>query len=215
MEILYVDSSILAVNKPAGLATIPGGWEKDSSSLVKLLEPEYSHIWVIHRLDKITSGVVIFALTSEAHRALSLLFESHKTHKLYHAITVGNPPWDEHTARYPLLIDLGHHHRTVVDHKKGKPSETAFHVLERFDGYALLTAIPATGRTHQVRVHAFALGFPLLGDSLYGAPPTDLIHRPALHAYSLEFEYAGNKLSLVAAYPQDFTNALTKLRAGQ
>jgi RluA family pseudouridine synthase len=214
MEILYVDSSILAVNKPAGLATIPGGWEKDSSSLVKLLEPEYGHIWVVHRLDKVTSGVVIFARTAETHRALNLLFEVHKTRKLYHAITVGNPSWDEHTARHPLLIDLGHHHRTVVDHGKGKPSETAFHVSERFDGYALLAAIPATGRTHQVRVHAYALGFPLLGDSLYGAPQTDLIHRPALHAYSLEFEYDGKKLSLVAPYPPDFTNALTKLRAG-
>jgi tRNA pseudouridine32 synthase / 23S rRNA pseudouridine746 synthase len=214
MDILYVDSSILAVNKPAGLATIPGGWEKDSTSLVELLEPDYGHIWVVHRLDKVTSGVVIFARSAESHRKLSILFEHHETNKLYHAITNGNPPWDEHIARHPLRIDLGHRHRTIVDHGKGKPSETAFHVMERFNGYALLAVIPATGRTHQVRVHAFALGFPLLGDILYGAPKTDLIQRPALHAYSLIFEFGGKQLSLVAPYPEDFSKALNKLRAG-
>ncbi len=214
MEILYVNSSILAVNKPAGLATIPGGWEEDSTSLVELLEPDYGHIWVVHRLDKVTSGVVIFARSAESHRELSMLFERHETNKLYHAIANGNPPWEEHIARHPLRLNVGHRHRTVVDHGKGKPSETTFHVLQRFNGYALLAAIPATGRTHQVRVHAFALGFPLLGDTLYSAPDTDLILRPALHAYSLEFEFGGKSLSLIAPYPEDFTEALNKLRAG-
>jgi tRNA pseudouridine32 synthase/23S rRNA pseudouridine746 synthase len=214
MDVLYADSSLLAVNKPAGLATIPGGWEKDSSSLVELLEVDYGRIWVVHRLDRVTSGLVIFARSAEAHRHLNLLFERHEIHKVYHAIAISNPVWDEHTARHPLRINVGHSHRTIVDHSKGKPSETTFKVVERFNGYALLRAIPATGRTHQVRVHAYSLGFPLLGDTLYSAPQTDLIQRPALHSYSLEFELNGKPYSFKAPYPEDFTLALNKLRAG-
>jgi tRNA pseudouridine32 synthase / 23S rRNA pseudouridine746 synthase len=214
MDILYVDSFLLAVNKPAGLSTIPGGWDGDSTSLVELLEPDFGRLWVVHRLDKVTSGVVIFARDAGSHRELNMLFEHHQAHKLYHAITVGTPPWDDHIARHPLRIDQGHRHRTVVDHGQGKPSETAFHVMERFDGYALLSVIPATGRTHQVRAHASALGFPLLGDTLYRAPQTSLIQRPALHAWSLEFDFGGKLLLLSAPYPSDFIEALNKLRAG-
>jgi RluA family pseudouridine synthase len=212
MDVLYVDSSVIAVNKPAGIATIPGGWEKDSSSLVGSLEADYGRIWVVHRLDKDTTGLVIFARSAEAHRTLTMLFERHGMHKSYHAIVIGNPLWDEHTARHSLRINVGHSHRTTVDHGIGKPSETTFHVVERFNGYALLNAIPATGRTHQVRVHAYALGFPLLGDTLYSAPRTDLILRPALHAYSLEFEFEGKPLSFTAPYPEDFAKALNRLR---
>jgi tRNA pseudouridine32 synthase / 23S rRNA pseudouridine746 synthase len=214
MDVLYADSSLLAVNKPAGLATIPGGWEKDSPSLVELLDADYGHIWVVHRLDKVTSGLVIFARSAETHRHLNMLFERHEIHKVYHAIAIGNPVWDEHTARHPLRINVGHSHRTIVDQVNGKPSETSFQVLERFNGYALLRAIPATGRTHQVRVHAFSQGFPLLGDTLYNAPQTDLILRPALHACSLEFEFDGKPFFFSAPYPDDFTLALNKLRAG-
>ncbi len=80
MEILYGDDSILVVNKPAGLATIPGGWEKGESSLLQLLEVGYGKIWVVHRLDKITSGLVVFARNYEAHRAMNMLFEHHQAH---------------------------------------------------------------------------------------------------------------------------------------
>jgi 23S rRNA-/tRNA-specific pseudouridylate synthase len=101
-----------------------------------------------------------------------------------------------------------------VDHSKGKPSETNFHVLERFNGYALFAAIPTTGRTHQVRVHASALGFPILCDTLYGAPATDLIGRPALHARSLDFTFDNKPFHFTAPYPEDFGQALDKLKAG-
>jgi 23S rRNA-/tRNA-specific pseudouridylate synthase len=141
-------------------------------------------------------------------------FERHETHKLYHTIVDGVPAWDDHTARHPLRINVGHNHRTVVDNAKGKPSETAFHVLERFNHFALLTAAPATGRTHQVRVHAYALGYPLLGDTLYSAPATDLIGRPALHAQSLEFTFEDKFFQFTAPYPADFAQALKKLIAG-
>jgi 23S rRNA pseudouridine1911/1915/1917 synthase len=86
--------------------------------------------------------------------------------------------------------------------------------LERYDGYALISAIPSTGRTHQVRVHAFALGYPLLGDTLYSAPASSLIARPALHAQSLQFTFENQPFDFIAPYPADFTQALNKLRAG-
>ena len=205
MEALYTDTNILVVNKPAGLATVPGSWEVDSASLVKDLETDYGRLWVVHRLDKVTSGLVVFARNPEAHRLLSMQFEHHQTHKLYHAIVLGVPAWDDHIARHPLRVNVGHSHRTIVDNAKGKPSETAFHVLERFNGHTLLSAAPATGRTHQVRVHAYALGFPILGDSLYSAPETGLIARPALHAYSLDFTFEDKPFDFTAPYPPDFT----------
>jgi RluA family pseudouridine synthase len=212
IDILYSDNALLVVDKPAGLPVLPDGWEKDAPYLVKQLEEQFGKLWVVHRLDKVTSGVMLFARTAEAHRALNQQFESHAVHKVYHAIVVGNPRWDEHTARHPLRVNVGHTHRTVVDHAKGKPSETAFRVLERFPGFSLLEARPTTGRTHQVRVHAYALGFPLLGDALYSAPETDRIARPALHACSLEFNYENKPFSFTAPYPQDFSKALKGLR---
>jgi tRNA pseudouridine32 synthase/23S rRNA pseudouridine746 synthase len=216
MDVLYVDSSILIVNKPSGLATIPGGWGKDSFSLADLLRADYGRIWVVHRLDKVTSGLVVFARSAEAHRILNMTFEHHDVHKVYHAIVVGTPAWVEHTARHPLRINMGHSHRTIVDNSKGKPAETTFHLLERFDGYALLEAVPVTGRTHQVRVHAYALGLPLLGDTLYSAPQTNLISHPALHARSLSFPHpvTGERLTISAPYPEDFSKVIDELRAG-
>jgi RluA family pseudouridine synthase len=214
MDVLYVDSSILVVNKPSGLSTVPGAWQEDSTSLVKKLEADYGRIWVVHRLDKVTSGLVVLARSAEAHRIMNMQFEHHEIHKVYHAIIVGAPTWELHTARHPLRINVGHTHRTVVDHANGKSSETTLHILQRFNGYALIEAIPTTGRTHQVRVHAYALGFPLLGDTLYSAPATDLISRPALHAYSLEFIIDNKPFNFTAPYPDDFAQALKKLRAG-
>ncbi len=213
MDVLHADSSILVVNKPAGLATVPGSWGSEPS-LVKLLESEYGRIWVVHRLDKVTSGLVVFARTAAAHRDLNMQFEQHQAEKVYHAIVFGKPTWKEHTARHPLRIDTGHSHRTIVDHRHGKPSETTFRVMEQFDGYTLLAAMPATGRTHQIRVHAYALGLPLLGDTRYGASATDLIGRPALHAHSLAITHPATMehLSFTAQYPQDFEIVLQALR---
>jgi RluA family pseudouridine synthase len=214
--ILHEDAEILIVNKPAGMPVLPDGWEKDAPYLVKLLEEEFGRLWIVHRLDKITSGVMVFARTAEAHRALNMQFEQHEVQKVYHAIVVGEPAWEQHTARHPLRVDVGHSHRTVVDHSKGKSSETAFRVLERHSGFSLLEAVPGTGRTHQIRVHAYALGFPLLGDTLYSAPETDLIARPALHAQSLTFTHrtTGERVTFTAPYPEDFQKALEKIRAG-
>jgi RluA family pseudouridine synthase len=215
-DILFQDDQILVVDKPAGIAVLPDGWDPQASYLLKELEERSGRLWVVHRLDKGTSGVMLFARTAEAHRCLNVQLERREAHKTYHAIVTGSPNWDAHTARHPLRINVGHSHRTVVDDAKGKPSETHFQVLERFDTASLLEASPATGRTHQIRVHAYALGIPLLGDTLYSAPQTDVIRRPALHALRLSFLHpqTGEVMEFQAPYPQDFSEALARLRKG-
>lgn len=214
MNLLYLDDTILILDKPAGFPVLPDGWEVNAPYLVKMLEAEHGRLWVVHRLDKTTSGVMIFARTAEAHRNLNVQFEKHEAEKLYHAILVGLPGWDEKTARHPLRADVGHKHRTMVDTKAGKRAETRFRLLERLAAHGLVEASPLSGRTHQIRAHAAALGHPLLGDPLYGAPETDLIGRPALHAYSLTIAHpdSGERLSFKAEYPEDFETVLEHLK---
>ncbi len=213
MDILYLDESSIVLNKPAGLSVLPDGWEKDSQYLVKLLEEEYGKVFIVHRLDKTTSGMMVVARTAEAHRSLNMQFDKHEARKIYRAIVEGNPKWDEKIAKHPLRVNVGHKHRTMVDDKNGKPSETRFKVLKRFQDYALLAAELMTGRTHQIRVHAYALGYPLLGDTLYSAPETEIIARPALHAHSLSFTHpqTNERLTFTAPYPPDFSKALERL----
>jgi RluA family pseudouridine synthase len=233
MNVLYQDDALLLIDKPAGMPVLPDGWDADAPYLVKLLEGPFSKLWVVHRLDKVTSGVMILARTADAHRALNMQFERHEAQKVYHAICMGAPPWDEHTARHKLRINVGHSHRTAVDNSHGKPAETHFKVLKRFKGpapvggYGLLESRPATGRTHQIRVHAYALGHPLLGDLLYSAPLASphfgvqnggnegsLIARPALHAFSLTISHpvTNERLTFEAPYPADFAAALSRLK---
>jgi 23S rRNA pseudouridine955/2504/2580 synthase/23S rRNA pseudouridine1911/1915/1917 synthase len=219
LNIIHKDTEILVVNKPAGLSVLPEGWEPDAPYLVKMLEEDPStgsgrKVWVIHRIDKITSGIVIFALTADAHRSLNIQFEKHQVDKKYHAIVNGSPKWDEKITKFPLRVNVGHKHRTMVDNKSGVKSETHFKVLQRGKNLSLLEAVPMTGRTHQIRVHTYALGFPLLGDTLYSAPETDLIARPALHAYSLTVNHpvTNEHMTFTAPYPEDFQVALAALR---
>lgn len=214
MQILYQDSSVLAVDKPAGLPVQPEGWDKDAPFLVKLLEEQFGRVWVVHRIDKVTSGIVLFALTAPAHRALSIQFEKHEVNKVYHALVNGVPEWQEKVTKFPLRVNVGHRHRTVVDDRGGVRSETRFRLLERYQAGALVEASPVTGRTHQIRVHASAMGHPLLGDILYYAPQTEVIARPALHAYSLVIIHpeTGKSLRVQADYPEDFHDALRNLK---
>lgn len=210
MQILHLDDHILVMDKPAGLPVLPDGWEasRDKPYLVKMLEADYGKVFTVHRLDKSTSGVIVFGRTAEAHRALNIQFERHEVKKIYHALVEGNPKWDKRTARHPLRANVGHKHRTVVDPRGGKPSATHFRVLERFNDFCLLEAIPETGRTHQVRVHSAELGHPLLADAVYGSRATRGLTRPALHARSLTLVHpaSGDRVTFEADYPEDFAS---------
>jgi tRNA pseudouridine32 synthase / 23S rRNA pseudouridine746 synthase len=213
MKILYEDPSLLVVDKPAGLSVLPDGWEQDSQYLVRLLEEQYGRIFIVHRLDKITSGVMVFAREAEAHRTLNIQFETHEAQKTYHAILEGNPKWEEKTVKYPLRANVGHKHRTVVDDKNGKPSETRFRVIKWYEEAALVEAKPMTGRTHQIRVHAYALGHPLVEDVLYGSRDQYGLERPMLHAQTLSFLHPGTneRVKFSAPHPPDFEEALERL----
>jgi RluA family pseudouridine synthase len=210
MKIIFEDNSLLVVDKPAGLSVLPDGWEKDSEYLVKLLQETYGKVFIVHRLDKITSGVMVFARDAETHRALNIQFENHDAHKTYHAILEGNPKWDEKVAKHPLRANVGHKHRTMVDDKNGKPSETRFKIIKRYEDAALVEAKPMTGRTHQIRVHAYALGHPLVEDILYGSRDRYGFPRPMLHAQTLTFIHptTNERVKFSAPRPEDFEEAL-------
>jgi len=213
MKIIYEDTRLIVVDKPAGLSVLPDGWEKDSEYLVKMLEERYGRIFIVHRLDKITSGVMVFARDAETHRALNIQFENHDAQKTYHAILEGNPKWEEKVAKHPLRANVGHKHRTMVDDKNGKPSETRFRVIKRYPESALVEAKPMTGRTHQIRVHAYALGHQLVEDVLYGARDRYGLPHPMLHAQSLSFIHpaTNEKVKFSAPHPADFEDALKNL----
>ena len=215
MQILHSDNEIIVLNKPAGLPVLPDGWDPKAPYAVQQLEAEFGKVFTVHRLDKTTSGVMVFALTAESHRVLSMQFENRTAEKTYHAIVEGNPKWEEKVAKFPLRANVGSKHRTAVDDKNGKPSETRFRVMKRYQATleqeaSLVEAKPFTGRTHQIRVHAYALGHPLLGDVLYSAFETHLIARPALHALSLSITHpaTNERLTFRAEHPDDFATAL-------
>lgn len=214
MNIIYEDQYVILIDKPAGLSVLPDGWEKDSEYLVKMLEEKYGKVFIVHRLDKITSGVMVFARDAETHRALNTQFENHDAQKTYHAILEGNPKWEEKIARHPLRSNVGHKHRTMVDDKNGKPSETRFRVIKRFEESALVEAKPMTGRTHQIRVHAYALGHPLIEDVLYGSRDRYGFPRPMLHAQTLSFIHpaTNERVKFSTPHPADFDEVLNILK---
>jgi tRNA pseudouridine32 synthase / 23S rRNA pseudouridine746 synthase len=129
---LFADEALLAVNKPLGLPSLPDGYDPDAPHLRSVLEPVYGRLWTVHRLDRETSGVVLLARTAEAHRHLNTQFQEQRVVKIYHALVLGDPAWDKRTIRLPLRGDGDRRHRTVVDHKRGKPAVTHLRVFERF-----------------------------------------------------------------------------------
>lgn len=216
LSTLYVDDDLLILDKPPGISVLVEGWDPSRPNLTDQARKEFGPIWVVHRLDKSTSGVIVFARNAGSHRNMNTQFQEHRVVKGYHAILDGRPDWCEMTAGHPLRMDAGHSHRTKVDLKDGKPSNTFFRVINLFNRHCLVEAMPRTGRTHQIRAHASALGFPILGDHLYSASPTTLIDRPALHAFSIQFIHPLTNLpmSISCLYPPDFTQALALLKSG-
>lgn len=220
--VLYLDEALLVVNKPAGLPTLVDGFHPQAPYLAALLGDVYGRIWVVHRLDKDTSGVIVFARTAQAHRDLNTQFEQRRASKVYHALVIDQPDWDEKCVDLPLRPDGDRRHRTIIDEQAGKPAITKLRVLEGFGAFTLVEAIPLTGRTHQIRAHLAACGHPLAADRLYrrtidvpeSAAGPEPIKRLGLHARSLSLFHPinGQVQHFEAPYPQDFSDALEQLR---
>lgn len=210
IPILHLDEDLLVIDKPAGLHTLPDGYDPSLPHVRGLLEPEYGPLWIVHRLDRETSGVLVLARTAEAHRSLNTQFEQHQVRKVYHALAEGHPDWQETTVRLPLRVNVGHRHRTAIDPHRGKPAVTHLRVLERFEETTLVEAVPETGRTHQIRAHLSALGHPIVGDELYGGKAS--ADGMFLHASSLEIIHplTGERMKFVAENPKTLPSQIKK-----
>ncbi|GHV82704.1 RNA pseudouridine synthase [Spirochaetia bacterium] len=224
-EIVHEDKYIVAVNKSSGVPVTPDRYDRAKKNLFELVSAVVrKRLWVIHRIDSATSGLVVFAKDPRTHSKLSVLFENRRVEKTYLAAVHGRPMWQEQICDLALVPDGNKKHQTIVDRYNGKKSKTNFKLLCTAGNYALLEAKPETGRTHQIRVHAAALGHPIICDNFYGsgAPvylsqfkkkwrgdkidERPLIDRLALHAETLFLpDYGCGEQTLSASLPRDFT----------
>lgn len=184
INIIYEDEALVIVEKPAGVLSIPDRFDANKPNLYHLLLAKYQTIYVVHRLDLDTSGVICFAKTEAAHRNLSLQFEHRTVEKIYLALVNGRPPEAEGVIEAAIA-----HHPTIqgkmVLHKKGKHAVTHFKCIEYFKQFTLMEASIKTGRTHQVRVHLAGIGHPLVVDPLYSNKSAFFLSQVKVNRYNL------------------------------
>jgi len=229
--ILEEDENLVALNKPSGLLSIPARDGKEVS-LKQILKEHYGEIFTVHRLDKDTSGVIVFAKNAEAHKELSALFEGRETEKIYNGLVLGKPLHpsgviNEPIAEHPVKRGL------MTVYRKGKESITEYEVEESFKFFSWMRFCILTGRTHQIRVHMKHLGNPIVCDELYGdgkpvlissikkkaynLAKTEEAERPilsrlALHAATLKFGLNKKQYDLEAPLPKDLRALLQQLQ---
>jgi RluA family pseudouridine synthase len=244
-SIIFEEDRIAVVNKAAGIAVSPDRWDDSKDRLDKLLADflarrdgaEKLRLYTVHRIDRDTSGLVVFAKDPETHRRLSAAFEDRRVQKRYIAVVHGRPAWKETVCDLPLVPNGNKQHLTIIDKYRGKKSLTRFRLLGSAGTYSVIEALPATGRTHQIRVHLASLGHPVVCDSLYGSPkpvllssfkrnwrgdPLDekpLLARLGLHAAELELpdyrppanEPPAAALTLTAPLPRDLAALIKQI----
>ena len=229
--IIFENDDFIALNKPSGLLSIPDREGKEES-LKSLLQAKYERIFTVHRLDKDTSGLILFAKNEGTHKHLSLQFEGRLTKKIYAGLVLGSPAEKKGSINLPLAENMVQRGVMIVN-RRGKESLTDYEVLEDFGIYSWMQFHIHTGRTHQIRVHMKELGHPIVCDDLYGdgkplllsslkkkkfklskdvEEERPLMARLALHAWQLSFTtLEGEKKELTAELPKDMRATLQQL----
>jgi|694.fasta_scaffold00505_8 23S rRNA pseudouridine955/2504/2580 synthase/23S rRNA pseudouridine1911/1915/1917 synthase len=232
LQIIYEDDDLVVLNKPSGLLSIPDRFDAKLPSLKQMLIAKYGGIFVVHRIDRDTSGIIIFAKNETAHRYYSMAFEEKQISKKYLGLVLGTPSPAEGTLDKPIANHPVVKGKMVV-HRSGKPSVTHYRTLEQLGPYSLIEFEIETGRTHQIRVHMQDLGNPLVCDPLYGngepvflsrikrkynlskaqEEEIPMLNRLALHASSLDItRLNGEKLHLGTDLFKDMQATLVQLR---
>ncbi|WP_149554376.1 RluA family pseudouridine synthase [Treponema pectinovorum] len=222
--VIYNDEDILVLNKRSGLLIAADRYDEAAPRLDLEAEKEFGKLFAVHRIDKDTSGCVIYAKNPKSHRNLSIQFEERKVEKIYHCLVNGRPLWQTQTVNAKLLPDGDARHRTIVNTKFGKPSQTEFRLIGVCGPYSWIEARPITGRTHQIRAHLRSIDLSIVCDPLYsgnqkpvclsdikkrwnGDTLTErpLLSRLALHAYSIKIAHpkTAEPMTFTAPYPKD------------
>lgn len=213
IDIIHEDEYLVVVSKPSGLLSIQDRYKENTPHLKAFLLEKYSEIYTVHRLDRDTSGIMIFAKDAKTHKFLSQQFSSREVRKIYWAFVKGKPMFEEGVIDIPILNDIKNS-GMMLPHPDGKPAETKFRILENYGNISLLEFFPITGRTHQIRVHSKYLGCPLLIDEIYTQESNfflssikrkyqvskfeneqPLISRLTLHAKNIEFMHPNGHLT--------------------
>ncbi len=229
--IVFENDDFVAINKPSGLLTIPDRAQSEKS-LKEYLKDKYGDIFTVHRLDKDTSGLVLFAKNEETHKYLCRIFEERLIEKYYVGIVLGQPTNKSGSIEAPIGENPAHKGLMNV-HRNGKPAHTTYEVMDANKHFSMVSFQLHTGRTHQIRVHSKEIGHPLACDELYGdgkpvllsavkkkfklskhdEAERPMISRLALHSFKLIFETAtGEKMELVADVPKEFRALMTQLK---
>ncbi|MEO0372256.1 MAG: pseudouridine synthase, partial [Pseudomonadota bacterium] len=185
LEVLHDDHEILIVAKPAGLLSVPGKGAHLADCLLTRVQDVFPTALLVHRLDRDTSGVMVFALTPHAQRHLGLQFEKRQVKKTYVARVWGRVGPKTGEVDLPLIVDWPNRPRQMVCHETGKPAQTSWRVLKATDTESRVRLMPKTGRSHQLRVHMQALGHPILGDPFYAEGEALAFGRLMLHSEEL------------------------------
>ncbi len=232
-EIIHEDDAIIVLNKAAGVLSLPDRYHPERFNLLAQLNKAYGKVFVVHRLDKETSGVMVFARNEEAHKHLSQQFENRAVFKHYFAIVDGELPEGEGKIDKPLAPHQ-HHPERMVASLRGKPSLTTYKVTHKFRAFTAVEAEIHTGRTHQIRVHFKSIGHPLAVDAIYGKrselflsefkrknfrlgknqEERPLIRRSTLHAHRIAFTHpaSGRPVEFEAPLPKDLRATLNQLQ---
>ncbi len=221
LKIVYEDNDVIVVDKPAGLTVHPAPGHPEHTLANAILSHlpaiadtgEWQRPGIVHRLDKDTSGLIIIAKNNLAHQKLTEQFKARTVKKVYLTLVRGKVTPDQGTIEAPIGRDRSHREKmAITDRSHGREARTKYRVLKHLGSYSLLETIPETGRTHQIRVHLAAIGYPVIGDKVYGVK-SPLLDRQFLHAQRIKFQLpsSGKEVEFSSELPTDLTGVLQAL----